>query len=814
MKNTLLFLLSITLILTGCPGPSDTSSPVITPDPQDPAKTGNSITLFEFRQTDNSFLAEDYSCLIDDSAHTVTCELPESYSDHLNSLIPYIEISDGATISPASGTAADFTSSLVFTVTAEDGTAQTYTTTVTTYSEADRQDSSLSNIIMYKEGGFDLDMDFNTSTTIYEVNTTSSVESVRFKCTTTSSLATVKAWKEGESPETPNSYGYTSYLNLDDGLNTFNIEVTSYDQSSTTTYVIKVTKGDDLTVSVGEGWTTGLLTDDEELTENGFLWYSFPAEVGHYYQIAVDGDNESTYSDCWTPDNGGWEDSSGNGPTAHPYYNVYREDGTTLYETPEQDETTIPIDSTVYSEYMSGDYKYYVTIQALDENVKIKITQHESSNVTYAHTFAIQVRERTDFPEPIEVSEGAWFETSVPEVTDLWTYYDVPTYHLTMTEGVRYRVGIDDGTNTWDDDGGWNTAGVGVSTTPTASQVKMQLLTPAGDNYDYEEGDSGWVDTDRSGTSERRFATITALDSDVYMEVDPSSSGTFAIQYRPVVLSVTAIATSTEWLDVVQTETPGYWGQEWHFSFPVEAGKTYRMAVDDRGDDDDVNWTVDKGGSANTEETYLVYRILKSDGTSAEFKEDWREAYYDGNWYRADESDTIPPSDDQRRYLTFTAEETSVMTMEVKNVLYYVSGTFAVQLRELPEPTEIPVDNDWHGQTFAQEGDPWDMGNYSAFSFPSTAGTTYYISVDGAAGGWTPSNGGMSTVPTAYVYYVDAPGPYYTTRENFNSSNDYYLTIEADSDREAIYFWTWDSTGNTGLTYGIRISTTEPIIEE
>ncbi|HEY8934559.1 MAG TPA: DUF5018 domain-containing protein [Cyclobacteriaceae bacterium] len=53
----------------------------------------------------------------------------------VTSLIPAIEISEKATVAPASGVAQDFTNSVVYTVTAEDGTTQTYTVTVTVSTE-------------------------------------------------------------------------------------------------------------------------------------------------------------------------------------------------------------------------------------------------------------------------------------------------------------------------------------------------------------------------------------------------------------------------------------------------------------------------------------------------------------------------------------------------------------------------------------------------------------------------------------------------------------------------------------------------------
>jgi len=56
---------------------------------------------------------------IDDAMHTVAGEVP--YGTDLTSQVPAIEVSSGATINPASGVAADFSSPVIYTVTAQDG---------------------------------------------------------------------------------------------------------------------------------------------------------------------------------------------------------------------------------------------------------------------------------------------------------------------------------------------------------------------------------------------------------------------------------------------------------------------------------------------------------------------------------------------------------------------------------------------------------------------------------------------------------------------------------------------------------------------
>jgi hypothetical protein len=52
------------------------------------------------------------------------------YGTHKTSLSPQITVSDKAAVSPASGTAQDFSATVTYTVTAEDGTTAQYTVTV------------------------------------------------------------------------------------------------------------------------------------------------------------------------------------------------------------------------------------------------------------------------------------------------------------------------------------------------------------------------------------------------------------------------------------------------------------------------------------------------------------------------------------------------------------------------------------------------------------------------------------------------------------------------------------------------------------
>jgi hypothetical protein len=84
--------------------------------------TDNNILTFIFTQ-------QTGTATIDTANHTVSIEV--EYGTSVTALQPTITVSEGATISPTSGTATDFTSPVVYTVTALDESTQEWTVTVT-----------------------------------------------------------------------------------------------------------------------------------------------------------------------------------------------------------------------------------------------------------------------------------------------------------------------------------------------------------------------------------------------------------------------------------------------------------------------------------------------------------------------------------------------------------------------------------------------------------------------------------------------------------------------------------------------------------
>ena len=83
----------------------------------------NEKSILSFR-----FDALDYEGVIDEVLRKVDCVLPAETD--VTQLVPTIEVSEGATVEPASGVAQDFTNPVNYTVTAQNGTTAVYTVTV------------------------------------------------------------------------------------------------------------------------------------------------------------------------------------------------------------------------------------------------------------------------------------------------------------------------------------------------------------------------------------------------------------------------------------------------------------------------------------------------------------------------------------------------------------------------------------------------------------------------------------------------------------------------------------------------------------
>lgn len=100
----------------------------------DPAAPGldDLVISFSLAAADNAGLSEDVSGTLNGTS--ISLQVP--YGTDLTALVPLITLADGATVTPESGTAVDFSSTVTFTVTGSDGTSTDYTVTVNTESTA------------------------------------------------------------------------------------------------------------------------------------------------------------------------------------------------------------------------------------------------------------------------------------------------------------------------------------------------------------------------------------------------------------------------------------------------------------------------------------------------------------------------------------------------------------------------------------------------------------------------------------------------------------------------------------------------------
>ena len=82
------------------------------------------ITTFSFQG-----MSPAVTGTIDNNAHTINLAVPKNTD--VKNLVPTITTSNKATISPAAGSAQNFSSPVIYTVTAEDGSSQSYVVRVT-----------------------------------------------------------------------------------------------------------------------------------------------------------------------------------------------------------------------------------------------------------------------------------------------------------------------------------------------------------------------------------------------------------------------------------------------------------------------------------------------------------------------------------------------------------------------------------------------------------------------------------------------------------------------------------------------------------
>ncbi|HOF56418.1 MAG: CotH kinase family protein [Prolixibacteraceae bacterium] len=99
---------------------------------EDPVELSDEANILSFKITRalNPSLSKDYEGIIDNPNFFISVALDDDYA--LNQLIPSLEVSPGAVVSPESGTPVDFTKTVTYTVTAASGVRQVYTVNLST----------------------------------------------------------------------------------------------------------------------------------------------------------------------------------------------------------------------------------------------------------------------------------------------------------------------------------------------------------------------------------------------------------------------------------------------------------------------------------------------------------------------------------------------------------------------------------------------------------------------------------------------------------------------------------------------------------
>jgi len=127
-----------------------------------PASSAKDITSFT--------ISGQVSSTIDAVAGTVTVVMP--YGTNVTALTPTIEVSEFATINPASGVAQDFTNPVVYTVTAQDASTKTWTVTVNVQPASN--DATVSSMVytVNNTDGTITNVPYNASLTTFKSNIT------------------------------------------------------------------------------------------------------------------------------------------------------------------------------------------------------------------------------------------------------------------------------------------------------------------------------------------------------------------------------------------------------------------------------------------------------------------------------------------------------------------------------------------------------------------------------------------------------------------------------------------------------------------
>lgn len=227
-KKFLRYVILVAVTITSVQCSDDDGTP-----PEDPKSTEKSITSFKF-----AGLTPAVTATINEAGKTIAATLPAGSS--VTALIPTIAVSEDASVSPTSGTAQNFTNPVTYTVTAEDGSKQTYTVTVTVEEEEEE-------IVCYPTeipgSGYTIMMSLTYNTD----NTVATVTYTEDEVETTRSEFEYSDGKHSRTNDYRNNV-LSSYITYTYGTNTITVTVYPADNEfEAKTYYIYYLDGDRIT---------------------------------------------------------------------------------------------------------------------------------------------------------------------------------------------------------------------------------------------------------------------------------------------------------------------------------------------------------------------------------------------------------------------------------------------------------------------------------------------------------------------------------------------------------------------------------------
>ena len=208
------------------------------------ANPAKAITAFNFNG-----LTPNVTGTVDEGAKTIALTVP--YGTDVTALVPSITHT-GASLSPNTGVAQDFTSPVNYTVTAADSSTQQYTVTVTVGA------SSNSNLSALSISGGTLSPAFVSGTTSYTASVGNAYSSITVTPIAADGNATIKV-----NGLAVTSGGATGEINLSVGNNIITVVVTAQDGTTSNTYTITVTRA---SASGGGGGSSSTTTQPSQGT--------------------------------------------------------------------------------------------------------------------------------------------------------------------------------------------------------------------------------------------------------------------------------------------------------------------------------------------------------------------------------------------------------------------------------------------------------------------------------------------------------------------------------------------------------------------